>query len=285
MIFNLFSNPAATNYRGFISLHINPSPNCLTPYRQARQAGNVLLYLPREIRDKIFGYYHESQESDAIYKPEDYKPSPLMRTCKHMWRETAVGWFRSHAFAVLLDIGHLRGMLATWLGKQKHFDALQNITRIAAPDMTLFFQGSVLRQCNRLQHIDVFDSEFLPYFPDYLHHKHFDFSALLVCRQLQTLRIHAHASVTCPEEPLRINATEEEISDRYIRETARRALGLMRILRTKFQENHQTVDVSCICVSTQSKEPGFYEPSIFGNTIPLEVYTRYVFVNGKYRPG
>lgn len=125
----------------FISLRINPDLTGSTPYRRAHQAGNVLLYLPHEIRDIIYSF-HDEVEMLAISNPDNDIPcSALMQTCKYMWAETKPIRLKS-CYSVLHWHSYTEKFATELKTAFRKPDTLINVTRIGTPSLALDLRSS-----------------------------------------------------------------------------------------------------------------------------------------------
>ncbi|KAF2256737.1 hypothetical protein BU26DRAFT_513523 [Trematosphaeria pertusa] len=123
----------------FVSLRLNPSPTATTPYREARRRGNALLYLPREIRDKIYEWC--SVGMTALLRVNEkgrptVGPTELMLASKLLYREAEPSVLRSLVFAIG-DTSNL-AQVVLWLEAKKSFNAFHCVRAVMFDDFDTF---------------------------------------------------------------------------------------------------------------------------------------------------
>lgn len=269
-----------------MSSRINPDPAGSTPYRRARQAGNVLLYLPREIRDNIYSYHIEVETVTVSNPARDFVFTPLMRTCKQAWLEIQpirlnscyflLNW-HSHNdnFAKCLKIG---------FRQQKRF-TVQNITRIRTPNLGLFmvselkalpkvrqFWFEFIASCVQLRQVDVYSRDFFLKPAGWLTQGglgDLDFSCLFNCKSLRHMRFHMDFSEPVFTDRALSGFTSDEIISGLLRIKAKSTLDFMKALEKKFGKHDRPLTVSCHWMTTKVEKggPSWYIPSIFGRNV------------------
>ncbi|KAF1978181.1 hypothetical protein BU23DRAFT_564441 [Bimuria novae-zelandiae CBS 107.79] len=166
--------------KDFLSFRNKSDPSGPTPYHEARRDGNVLRYLPRELRDIIYGYYIEIEGSKAIRNPEkDYEPAPLVRTSKQIACTFVTEDYASNGY---------EGLLVPCFGKIKRFIAFENVIKISVPSMSLFERARLNDRYTSFDW-DQADAELRKY----------NFNELLGCKQLCSVHIHVDLSYESAE--------------------------------------------------------------------------------------
>ncbi|KAJ4297922.1 hypothetical protein N0V90_005821 [Kalmusia sp. IMI 367209] len=258
----------------FFSLKIHPDPDGPTPYRTARKSGNVLLYLPRELRDELYEVHSrieiETTAPKAIENPNaDYKPAALMQACKQMWLEIERCWLKNHTFVV--DDPSSICKLMSWLDSKKRFDPYQYIEHLAIVDYDgyeIIYGNPLYERCRHIQRLDIAIS------PDDL----VDFAITDIdtldprrlfkcCKQMRQLRIHIH---TAYDDSRAGGLFPTETTTNYHKKVTRAVSSIADWFETGFKENDTKVVVSCIWFRKQMCASVFYSPSIFGKLLDFD---------------
>lgn len=118
-----------------------------TSYTEARNRGNVLLCLPREIRDEIYALSLTSDNVDVIrfdteisaptrYDRPNGPPPPLMQTCKHMYHEVNHAYISS--LVLLIQNATALRRAEAWLESKKTLNAFRSVRAVVITDIDVF---------------------------------------------------------------------------------------------------------------------------------------------------
>ncbi|KAF2470661.1 uncharacterized protein BDR25DRAFT_314362 [Lindgomyces ingoldianus] len=109
-----------------------------TPYRKARRHGNTLLYLPQEVRDKV--YQLAFNDNPTIFRFIGDKPypgpPPLMLASRQMYCEVETCFIRN--LKIVIETEEKLKQISAWLARRQTCDGFKQIRTVVFARFDMF---------------------------------------------------------------------------------------------------------------------------------------------------